>query len=65
MPYRLRALRQERGLSQERLGGLCKPPISFRTIQKIEAGGNPKMSTLMALARALDVSPSELLEAAN
>lgn len=57
---KLLALRQRLNLTQEEL--FDKSGISIRTIQRIEAGTNPSGYTLKALAKALDVSETDLLE---
>lgn len=57
---RLRHIRNVRGLTQEDLGKVVG--VSFQQIQKYERGTNRiSSSTLILLARKLDVSPSELL----
>ena len=57
---RLRHIRNVRGLTQEDLGKVVG--VSFQQIQKYERGTNRiSSSTLVLLARALDVSPGELL----
>jgi transcriptional regulator with XRE-family HTH domain len=57
----LRAAREQRGLSQEALaqvGGLHRTEISL-----LERGQRePRLSTIVALARALDVEPARLLD---
>ena len=56
---RVRALRKERRLSQERLAELAD--IHENHVRRIEAGtANPSYLVLLKLARALSVSPSEL-----
>lgn len=70
----LRRLREERGLSQERLA--YRADITKNQVQLIEAGrssgrkdaegpSNPRMATLVGIAEALEVRPSELLAAAG
>ncbi|MFS2317038.1 helix-turn-helix domain-containing protein [Maricaulis sp. D1M11] len=58
----LRALRTERGWSQEHLATLSG--LSERTIQRIErsseTGTRPSLDTLQALAAAFDVSPAQM-----
>jgi transcriptional regulator with XRE-family HTH domain len=57
----LRAAREQRGLSQEALaqaGGLHRTEISL-----LERGQRePRLSTIVTLARALDVEPARLLD---
>jgi len=61
LAHTLVELRLERKLSQ---WGLSKAAgISHSTISHIEGGGNPKLSTIYALADALKVAPSVLLPA--
>lgn len=57
---RLLAIRQKLNLTQEEL--FERSGISVRTIQRIEAGTNPKGYTLKALAKALGVNESALME---
>lgn len=58
---RVRARRRELGLSQSELAH--KLGVSFQQVQKYESGANRiSASTLMAAARALETSPSRLLE---
>lgn len=47
-------------MTQEQLSG--KSSISVRTIQRIEAGREPKGYTLEALSKALGITKNELLE---
>lgn len=56
---RLKDLREQLNLSQEELTE--KSGISVRTIQRIEAGIEPKGQTLKLLAKALEVTEDELL----
>jgi transcriptional regulator with XRE-family HTH domain len=57
---RLKTLRTSTDLSQERLANLAEVPIS--QVGRIERGeGNPTLSTINALAIALNMSLSELL----
>ncbi|WP_374443639.1 helix-turn-helix domain-containing protein [Epilithonimonas sp.] len=56
---RLKEIREQKNLTQEELSE--KSNISVRTIQRIEAGTEPKGHTLKVLARSLDISESELL----
>ena len=57
----LRKIRESKGMSQETLG---LDAGSYQgTIYKIEHGlTNPKLSTMIALAKALGVEPKELLD---
>jgi len=57
----LRKLREQKGLSQDRLAKLAD--IANNTIIKIEQGENqnPTLDTLKKLAKALDVSVDELI----
>jgi len=57
---RLKNLRAENGWSQEQLAEISS--ISQRTVQRIEKDGNCSSETQMALASALNISPSELLD---
>lgn len=50
---KLRAAREQKNLTQEELSEKSK--ISVRTIQRIEAGTEPKGHTLRALAKALEI----------
>ncbi|REE82875.1 uncharacterized protein DUF4870 [Lutibacter oceani] len=52
--------RQKLNLTQEQLS--VKASVSIRTIQRIEAGKEPKGYTLEALSKALDISKDELLK---
>lgn len=57
----LRQRRQSAGFSQEALGDACD--LHRTEISLLErAGREPRLSTLVRLARALDVSLGELLE---
>jgi len=56
---RLLELREHLNLTQEELSG--KSGVSLRTIQRIEAGKEPRGYTLKALAGALEVDQKELL----
>jgi transcriptional regulator with XRE-family HTH domain len=57
----LRAAREQRGLSQEalaRVGDLHRTEISL-----LERGQRePRLSTIVALARALEIEPAQLLD---
>jgi transcriptional regulator with XRE-family HTH domain len=55
----LKKIREKQNLTQEELAE--KSGLSVRTIQRIEAGTEPKGYTLKTLASSLDVSESELL----
>lgn len=54
----LKLLREQQNLTQEELSE--KSGISVRTIQRIEAGTQPKGYTLKTLAKVLDVRESDL-----
>ena len=55
-------LRKQKGWSQEKLA--VESGISYNTIIKIERGGikNPKIETVIKLARALNVSIDKLVD---
>lgn len=56
----LRAERLRRGLSQEALGDACG--LHRTEVSLLERGGRePRLSTIVRLARALKVRPAELL----
>ncbi|MDM1555827.1 MULTISPECIES: helix-turn-helix domain-containing protein [Chryseobacterium] len=55
---KLRAAREQKNLTQEELSEKSK--ISVRTIQRIEAGTEPKGHTLRALAKALEIEETSL-----
>ena len=55
----LKKIREAKNLTQEELAE--RSGISVRTIQRIEAGTEPKGYTLKTLASALDISQKELL----
>ncbi|MBL4656362.1 MAG: helix-turn-helix transcriptional regulator [Flavobacteriales bacterium] len=57
----LRRIRESKGMSQETLGLNAG---SFQsTVLRIEHGeSNPKLTTIVALAKALGVEPKELLD---
>lgn len=56
----LREVRLERGLSQEELGQACDRHRTY--ISRLERGANsPTLSTIVQLADALGVRPSDLL----
>lgn len=57
---RLRALREQRGMSQYELANAAR--VSQGLIWQLEADRkNPGLETLLRLAQALSVSPEELL----
>lgn len=56
----LRASRERRGLSQESLGHACG--LHRTEISLLErAGREPRLSTIVRLARGLGIKPAELL----
>jgi len=57
----LKKYRNQKGYSQEKLAR--EAGISYNTLIKIERGGiqNPKIGTIIKLAKALSVSVDELL----
>lgn len=55
----LKKIREQKNLTQEELAE--KSGISVRTIQRIEAGTDPKGYTLKTLATTLDISEKQLL----
>ena len=55
----LKRIREEQHLTQEELAE--KSGLSVRTIQRIEAGTEPKGYTLKTLASSLSVSEKDLL----
>ncbi len=57
---KLKAIREQKNLTQEELSEKSK--ISVRTIQRIEAGTEPKGHTRKALAMTLEVEENALLE---
>ena len=59
MTTRIKELRLQQGMSQEKLAQISG--VSMRTVQNVERGGNAKVSTIMAFASALGVKPAELL----
>lgn len=59
----LKALRRNRGWSQEHLAALSG--LNVRTIQRVESGKRASLETLMALASALEVDVSTLEQALN
>jgi len=61
---RIREIRKERGMSQTELAE--KAGISLITISRIERGErDPHLTTLLRIARGLDVRLSELLRTAG
>jgi transcriptional regulator with XRE-family HTH domain len=57
---RIRTLRTERGLTQERLAG--KADLTTGFVNNVENGNKtPSLTTILKLARALEVDASELL----
>lgn len=56
----VRTKRLAAGLTQTALAD--KAGLGLRTVQQIEAGDGTTVSTLYALARALDVDPGVLLD---
>lgn len=59
---RIKALRNKKGLSQEKLARLAD--VSFATIVKIESGESkkPTIQTMAGIAKALDISLDELIK---
>lgn len=58
--YNLRSERQRRGLSQEALGFACG--LHRTEISLLERGGrDPRLDTLVRLARALEITAARLL----
>jgi transcriptional regulator with XRE-family HTH domain len=56
---KVRAFRHERGLTQEALAESLDLSVAY--VSLIERGGrNPPYTTVVAIARALGVSPSEI-----
>jgi transcriptional regulator with XRE-family HTH domain len=61
LAMKIKALREERGLSQERLA--AKAGLSREHLTRLEAGRHdPTFGTLSRLAKALKVKEAELLE---
>jgi transcriptional regulator with XRE-family HTH domain len=56
---RIRQAREKAGLSQQALAE--RAGLSLRAITKIENGGNPRLSTLQAIAKALRLSIADLV----
>jgi transcriptional regulator with XRE-family HTH domain len=60
----LRRLRRERGLTQEALAFHASVTVS--ALARIERGlSNPAWTTLVRIANALDITPAELIAAAE
>src|SRR5688572_21240357 len=55
---RVKLWRRERGLSQERLAEMAR--VSTRTVQRTEAGDRTRVTTVGALANALEVTATQL-----
>lgn len=58
-PAKLRAVRRERGLTQQDLAELAG--VSARTVQRVECGRPALADTLLRVAKGLQVSPDQLL----
>ena len=60
---RIKRIRQEKELTQQQLGNLCKPPMADSAIRRYEAGkANPKIETIQRIATALGVSLFEIVD---
>lgn len=60
---KIKALRLERGYSQNKLGELCKPKIDAANIRRIENNkANPTAETLKRIAVALQVRITDLFD---
>jgi transcriptional regulator with XRE-family HTH domain len=57
---RLRYWRERRFLTQEQLAG--RAGVTNATISRLEQGQDARLSTLVKLAKALDIEPSALVE---
>jgi len=58
---KLRELRKQAGITQEQLGARCG--MDLAAISRLERGvRDAQLSTIVRLARALEVTPSTLLE---
>jgi len=59
---KIKELRKKQGITQERLAELTE--TSYKYIQRIEGKSPPdvRLSTVIRLAKALKVEPTELLE---
>lgn len=56
----VKKLREAKGITKYKL---CKDtPLTMNSLIAIEAGGDVKLSTLIKIAKALKVSPKELIE---
>jgi transcriptional regulator with XRE-family HTH domain len=60
--HRIRAVRGERSMTREELS--VAAGVSLRTLSRIEAGEDHKVTTLHQIARALDVPVGNLTTAA-
>jgi len=62
LAQKVKKLREEKGLSQEKLARLAD--VSNNTIVNIEAGkqNNPTIETLKSIAKALEISVDELIK---
>ena len=58
-PTKLKSMRVENGWSQEKLASVTG--LSLRTIQRIEKDGKCSVESKLAIAAALNMTPSELL----
>lgn len=58
----IRRIRNQKRMTQQQCG--CEAGISQQHLAIIEAGSDLKVSTLLAIARALDVQPETLLQTA-
>lgn len=58
----LRALRLKADLTQRQLAQRCRPRVAQNTISKLERDGRirPSHTTVVAIAKALDVEPASL-----
>jgi transcriptional regulator with XRE-family HTH domain len=60
----LRNIRKSKKLSTEKLANIAE--LELVQISRIELGKtNPKLSTIFALARALEISPADLFKSAE
>ncbi|MGH2969023.1 MAG: helix-turn-helix domain-containing protein [Solirubrobacteraceae bacterium] len=58
---KLRRLRKEAGLTQEQLGARCG--MDLAAVSRLERGlKDARLSTIVRLAHALDVTPASLIE---
>lgn len=59
---RLRDIREAKGMTQEEVAAKAK--MKYQAVARLELGGtlNPRIDTVRALAKALGVSVSELIE---